>query len=136
MQMHQSQMWVRPACGCLLTLWREESREPVSCRKTLSDFTPRVRMVFGFLAKPFPGCDKHHVPSEKPGAGRGSCFLSSVSTRQQLFLLTPALPQFLFYIFMDMGHSLRPLRGKGGWTVEAMDLGTPGWTGRNLSICF
>lgn len=135
--MHQRQMWVCPARARSLTLWREESRQPVSCRKTLSDFAPRVRVVFGFLAKPFPGCDEHHVPSEKPGAGWGGCSLSSglgslhwsPSDSSLSYAPLPYLPYLpylsLFYTFMDTGHSLRPLRGKGGWTVEAMDLGTP-----------
>lgn len=56
-----------------LTLWREESREPVSHRKS-SDGV--IHGVFGLLTDQrknlFPGCDKQHVPGEKPGARQGS----------------------------------------------------------------
>lgn len=53
----QSQMWVCPGWERSLTLRREESREPVSCRKSISDFTPEVSGTFGFLARLFPDCN-------------------------------------------------------------------------------
>lgn len=71
MQTCQSQMWVCPGREHSLTLWGEESREPVSCREPISDFSFEVSRMSGFLAKLSPGCDKQHVPGEKPGAGQG-----------------------------------------------------------------
>lgn len=43
-------------------MWGEESREPVSCREPISDFSFEVSRMSGFLAKLSPGCDKQHVP--------------------------------------------------------------------------
>lgn len=140
-------MWVCAGCWYSLTLWREERREPVSCRKSISDLTPRFSSTFEFLAKLFPGCDKQHVPGEKPGAVWGGAAEGMAAAPSQVALAAslhslpgssththPGLPQPWFYTFMDMGQSLRRLRGKGRWPVEAMDLET--MTGRDLSICF
>lgn len=56
-----------------LTMWREESGEPVSCREAFDEMASRVSGMSGFLVgwcrRLFPGRDKCHIPGETPEAG-------------------------------------------------------------------
>lgn len=57
-----------------LTMWREESGEPVSCREAFDEMASRVsgmsEFLVGWCRRLFPGRDKCHIPGETPEAGQ------------------------------------------------------------------
>lgn len=74
--------WVpppRPGVGLVLvltlTLWKEESWEPVSCRKPSQEITLFIRRASGVRVqgwnRALPSCDKPHIPIGGQAPGRG-----------------------------------------------------------------